>query len=98
MLRLLTIVAIFVPVQSPAIDVRASGKCLDWSVAAPIVKKQGLATVQQLTRLARQKKVGDILRAKLCEDRGVFTYRLVVRDPKGRLRILTVDASRPFER
>ncbi len=98
MLRPLTIIPMLIAAHSPAPESHATGRCFEWSIAAPIVKKEGLATVEKLTRLAHIKRVGDVLRAKLCEEQGAFSYRLVVRDPKGRLRILMVDARHPFER
>jgi uncharacterized membrane protein YkoI len=74
----------------------AAGCYADWSVAAPIVRKEGLATVETLARRAQSKISGDIVKTTLCEEKGGFVYRLVVRDPKGRLSNRTVDARAPF--
>ncbi len=70
----------------------------DWSVAAPVVKKEGLATVEQLSQLAKSSGSGDIVRTTLCQDKGDFTYRIVVKDGKGQLKTLNVDARKPFAR
>lgn len=68
----------------------------DWSTAAPIVKAEGLATVEQLTARAAHHLKGVILKTQLCEAGQHWQYRLVVREPGGHLRTLTVDARRPF--
>lgn len=77
----------------------AEERCVeDWSVAAPIVKAEKLATVEELIHKAGQHLRGAvILKTLLCEgsdDR--WLYRLVVRERSGQLRALTVDARRPF--
>lgn len=74
-----------------------AGNCYgDWSVAAPIVRKEGLATVEALSRLARSRLSGDIVKTTLCEEQGAFVYRLVIRDDAGRFKSRTVDARIPF--
>lgn len=70
----------------------------DWSVAAGVVKKEGLATVEHLSSLAKTAGTGDIVRTTLCEENGRFVYRIVVKDGKGQLKSLTVDARKPFAR
>jgi len=77
---------------------RAESCYSDWSVAAPIVRKEGLTTVEKLWKLAQSKIFGKIVKTTLCEERGGFVYRLLVRDPKGRLVKKKVDARRPFKR
>lgn len=78
---------------------RAGETCFaDWSVAAPVVKKEGLATVEQLSQLAKSSGSGDIVRTTLCQDDGRFTYKIVVKDAKGQLKSLSVDARKPFAR
>jgi uncharacterized membrane protein YkoI len=76
----------------------AAGCYVDWSVAAPIVRKEGLATVETLARLAQARISGDIVKTTLCEEKGGFVYRLVIRDSGGRLSNRTVDARAPFGR
>jgi uncharacterized membrane protein YkoI len=48
--------------------------------------------------MAQAKISGDIVRTTLCEEKDGFVYRLVIRDPKGRLSNKTVDARAPFGR
>jgi uncharacterized membrane protein YkoI len=70
----------------------------DWSVAAPIVKQQGLVTVEQLTSAAPRQLKGDIVKTTLCQEQGEYVFRLVVKGANGQLRGVTVDARRPFDR
>ena len=83
----------------PRMGAAAVENCIaDWSIAAPIVRKEGLASVEKLAELARANGVGTIVRTMLCEDNGGFVYKLVTREPKGQVKTLTVDARRPFMR
>jgi uncharacterized membrane protein YkoI len=70
----------------------------DWSLAAPIVKQRGLVTVEQLSKLARHELSAEIVKATLCEEKGGFVFRLVVRGTNGQLKSVTVDAKAPFGR
>jgi uncharacterized membrane protein YkoI len=70
----------------------------DWSVAAGVVRKEGLATVEQLSQLARSSGAGEIVKTTLCEGEGSYRYRIVVKDGKGQLKSLVVDAKKPFAR
>jgi len=91
--------AVVLLAAAPASDRAAAAGCYaDWSVAAPIVRKEGLATVETLARRAQSKISGDIVRTMLCEEKGGFVYRLVIRDSGGRLSNKTVDARAPFGR
>ncbi len=76
------------------------GACIaDWSVAAPIVHKEKLVTVEALSRIAADKISGSVIvRTALCEDNGAFFYRIVMRDAHGRLSTHSVDARVPFAR
>ena len=77
----------------------ASAACIpDWSIAAPIVHKEGLTTVETLSRIAAEEMPGNIVKTTLCEENGVFVYRILVRDAHGRLTSRTVDARTPFAR
>lgn len=78
----------------------ATPACItDWSVAAPIVHKEKLATVEALSRIAADKLSGSsIVRTVLCEEAGRYTYRVVMRDARGRLSTHDVDARAPFNR
>lgn len=74
----------------------ASSRCItDWSDAAPIVRTEGLYTVEKLTSEARGKIKGHIIKTTLCQDDGVWVFRLIVR-VKGNLKMMTVDAKNPF--
>jgi hypothetical protein len=95
MLRI-TVATLLLATATPG---RAAPGCYaDWSVAAPIVRKEGLATVEALSRLARSNISGDIVKTTLCKENGGFVYRLVIRSPGGRLFNRTVDARAPFGR
>lgn len=74
----------------------AAGCYADWSEAAPIVMKEGLTTIEVLAQSARTKISGDIVKTTLCEENGGFVYRLLIREPAGRLVNRTVDARLPF--
>lgn len=76
-----------------------AGACYsDWSVAAPIVRQEGLVTVERLASLAKGKVSGDIVKTTLCRDSGGFVYRLVLLDAHGKLSNRIVDARQPFAR
>jgi uncharacterized membrane protein YkoI len=78
----------------------AATACItDWSVAAPIVHKEKLTTVEALSRIAADKLSGSsIVRTILCEEGGHYSYKIVTRDAQGRLSTHTVDARTPFNR
>lgn len=77
----------------------ATDACIaDWSDAASIVHQNNLTTVEALSRLAADELPGAIVKTTLCEEKGSFVYRLVVRDPQGKLTAHTVDARAPFGR
>lgn len=76
----------------------AEGCVADWSVAAPIVKEEGLVTVEELSKAASGRLSGDIVKATLCRENGIYVFRLVVKGVSGQLRTVTVDARRPFGR
>lgn len=97
--RVLTIAVALVLFATATASARAAETCMaDWSVAAAVVRKEGLTTVEQLMKLAHKSGAGDIVRTTLCEDAGTFVYRLVVKDRNGQLKSLTVDARKPFAR
>jgi len=79
--------------------VSATDACIaDWSDAASIVHQNKLITVEALSRLAAAELPGAIVKTTLCEEKGSFVYRLLVRDPQGKLTAHTVDARAPFDR
>ena len=86
-------------VSAFATDRAGADNCYaDWSVAAPIVRKEGLTTVESLWKLAQSKILGQIVKTTLCKERSRFVYRLVVRNPNGRLVNKKVDSRQPFKR
>lgn len=54
--------------------------------------------VERLSQLARALLSGDLLKTTLCEEEGRFVYRLVIRHAQGPVRVVVVDAKRPFGR
>jgi uncharacterized membrane protein YkoI len=70
----------------------------DWASALPVIRKEKLVTIEELSPLALQKGAGDILKSALCMEKGRYVYRLVVREQSGKLKNLVVDARAPFER
>jgi uncharacterized membrane protein YkoI len=75
------------------------GTCFQhWSDAAPVAKREGLMAVERLSQLARALLSGDLLKTTLCEEEGRFVYRLVIRHAQGPVRVVVVDAKRPFGR
>jgi hypothetical protein len=97
MFRLIATFVILAVLLAP-LPLVAGGCYADWSVAAPIVHREGLTTVEALSRLAASKLAGEIVKTTLCEDGGEFVYRLVVRAPDGKLANRTVNARAPFGR
>lgn len=74
------------------------GSCFtDWSVAAPIVKREGLVSVEHLSDLVREKLKAHIVKATLCERDGRYVFLVVIRPERGKLRTITVNAREPFE-
>lgn len=67
-----------------------------WSDAAPVVHREALTAVRDIHAQARQRNLGDVVRVTLCTEDGRFVYRLIVREPQGRVVPMTVDARRPF--
>ncbi len=86
-----------VAVTGPAMADGPSKCFASWSEAAPIVKRESLAAVEQVSALARPSLSGaEIVKTTLCESQGRFVYHLVVREAKGQIKLVEVDARRPF--
>jgi len=81
------------PASAAAAD---SDRCYNWTDAAPIVRQEKLVSARDMHDLARSKLEGELIRITLCEERGQFVYKLVVKNDGGRVRYLTVDARAPF--
>lgn len=84
--------------QNPNVQwVQAQQSCIaDWSEAGPIVRREGLLTIERVGRIVRDKAAGEIVNSALCTTDGRYVYRLTVRGGKGGLTTLVVDARQPF--
>lgn len=72
-----------------------STRCYDdWSDAAPIVQRERLVSARDLQTWARKRLRGKVMRVTLCQDGERFVYRLLIRDPRGRVANRIVDARR----
>jgi predicted small secreted protein len=67
-----------------------------WSDAAPVVQREALTPVKDVNLMLRQKGMGDLVRATLCEEHGRFVYRIMVRQTGGAVVSMVLDARRPF--
>jgi hypothetical protein len=74
------------------------GCIADWSVAAPIVRQEGLVSVEELSALIRTRLDASIVKTTLCQEKGDYAFRLVVRGAQGQLKSLTLNARAPFGR
>jgi hypothetical protein len=70
----------------------------DWSVAAPIVKKEGLVSVERLSDLVKAKLHAHIVKATLCGKDGTYLFQVVIRPEKGKLRTIMLNARQPFDK
>ena len=77
--------------QEPRVD---DARCWsDWSEAAVIVRRETLTPVDRVTKLVRDKHPGgEIIKLTLCEERGKFVYRVVLREKQGQLKSELMDA------
>ena len=67
----------------------------DWGLAGEIVRREKLVTVQQLTQANAAGLIEAIVKTTLCKDGDDYIYKLVVRDAKGQLKSVVVDARNP---
>lgn len=101
MLRSLTTAALAAAIAlgttAPSPASGSTDRCYaDWSEAAAVVRREALALSSEVQLKSRALAIGEIVRMTLCEERGRYTYRLVVRRADGVIDTLTVDARRPF--
>ena len=92
----LVVLATALPAQ--AAPANAASCFEDWSDAAPVMHKEKLVGTRELHEQARQHLPGELIRITLCQEGPRYTYRLLMRDPLGRLSAVTVDARHPFDR
>lgn len=87
------------PTQVHAAPVVSDGvQCFeDWSIAAQIVRREKLATVEELAGAVKRTLGGVIVRTSLCRENGRYVYRLVIRSHVGSLSRKRLDARKPFE-
>jgi uncharacterized membrane protein YkoI len=94
----LAVFALVLALPARAAPAEASNCFDDWSDAAPVMLQEGLLGTKELHALARQRLPGDLVHITLCQEGSRYIYRLLMRDPRGRLNTLTVDARKPFDR
>lgn len=93
---LLVALAAPTPVGHTLVD---SAMCIeDWSTAVPVVREEGLAPVDVVTRLAKTRLEGEVVKVTLCKAGERYVYRLLMRLPNGRMAPVIVDAKEPFGR
>lgn len=69
------------------------GACIeDWSEAALIVQREGLIPTREIQLMAKARHASDIVRITLCIEGAGYVYRLLVRDDRGRLGPMKIDA------
>jgi hypothetical protein len=96
-LRILALAGIWAFIVGAAPALAGDNPCVnDWSEAAVIVKSEGLLPVDKLAELVKVHKAGDIVKTTLCKEKDTYAYKIVVRDAKGQLKSLTLDAKTPF--
>lgn len=75
-----------------------SVRCFDdWSDAAPIVLRENLVPARDVQSWARKRLKVNVIRVTLCQDGDRYIYRLLVREPKGRIRNRTIEARGPLD-
>ena len=94
MLRALLLAAAAVLSAANAVKPTIAGPdCVaDWSTAVQIVEKEHLLTVGQVAAAHAGAIPGKIVKTTLCREKDGFVYRLVIRNPAGRLQNIVVDA------
>lgn len=91
------LVAVLVVVAAPASLAQAqpparTGCFADWATAASVVEEENLVSVESLGRQFRHQKLGEIVKTELCQAKGGYIYRLVIRSANGRFRSTVYDA------
>jgi uncharacterized membrane protein YkoI len=85
------------PDSNPTPEPMLESKCwTDWSAAAAIARRETLTSVERVSKLAREQYPGaEIIKVTLCEERGKFVYRLVLRERQGQLKSVQLNARQP---
>ena len=97
MLRLTAAIVMAAAAGLNARPVKAADCMADWAAASQIVKSENLLTVEQLPSVAADQIQGQIVKTQLCRENGSYVYRLVVRDPKGQMKTVVLDARGPVK-
>jgi len=69
----------------------------DWSDAAPIVLREKLTPAREIQSWARKRLKGNVIRVTLCQDGERYVYRVLVREPKGRISNRMIEARGPLD-
>ncbi len=64
----------------------------NWSDAAPIVAREGLLAARDIQAVSRRRRSGDVVRITLCREETGYVYLLLLRDERGRISNLKIDA------
>ncbi|MCB1510793.1 MAG: hypothetical protein KDJ36_07800 [Hyphomicrobiaceae bacterium] len=99
-LQILTSVAVLAIVAasvSPANAEQVEGQCFrDWAAAQSVVRRHRLSSIDQLSRHARKRGAGQVVKAVLCRTGDTFEYRVILRDARGQLTRRIITARAPF--
>lgn len=95
LLALALVVPVLFAPPPVAVAVEAEVTCIeDWSLASKIVARERLVNVGELQGALPKSVEGAIVRAHLCEGREGYVYRVVVRDRRGHLTKVILEARR----
>ena len=71
----------------------ATDACIaNWSDAAPIVAREKLLAAREIHLMSRRSLPGDVVRITLCRQGAGYFHLLLLRDGKGRISNLKIDA------
>ena len=64
----------------------------NWSDAAPIVARERLLAAREIQAMSRRRRSGEVVRITLCREDTGYVYLLLLRDDRGRISNLKIDA------
>ncbi len=64
----------------------------NWSDAAPIVARERLLAARDIQAMSRRRRSGEVVRITLCREDTGYVYLLLLRDDRGRISNLKIDA------
>ncbi|MGF1650350.1 MAG: hypothetical protein ACFCUN_07860 [Hyphomicrobiaceae bacterium] len=95
--RLLAALLLLAPITRAGHAGETAAECYsDWSQASQVVAREQLASIDVLATAAKATEGAELVTTVLCQMSGAYVYRIVLREPGGRLRTATVNARRPF--